>query len=230
VIRTVVAAVAATSALALAACASPTSSALPSATSNASGTWVQTSSGSVDLPQAVDAKAVLSGSATDAANKLSVGIATLKNDLAGLGAQEQLPANIADVNQSLAGFTNAQQVALQARYSSCSAFTADVSLVGDGVSAVGDSVSKGDDTVYVVTQAVATVRQDISAVQDLKSKLVAAGGQPDATVDALITQAEQDQSAAAVRVTSADQQMKALYQKANDLYDAVENAGNACLR
>jgi hypothetical protein len=67
-------------------------------------------------------------------------------------------------------------------------------------------------------------------VQGSRSKLVSAGGQPDVTIDALITQAEQDQSAAAARVTSADQQMKALHQKANDLYDAVQNAGNDCLR
>jgi hypothetical protein len=121
------------------------------------------------------------------------------------------------VNQPLAGFTNAQQVALQAQYGSCAAFAADVSLVGDGVSAVGDSVSKGDDTVYVVTQAVSAVQQDISAVQDLKSKLVAAGGQPAVTIDSLLTQANHQQAAASTAVTSADQQMKALYQKANDL-------------
>jgi hypothetical protein len=342
VIKTVIATVVVTSALALTACGSAGPSALTtkskallpvqSSKSDATGTWVQTYSDSVDLLELVDAKGVLSGSVTevelpsssessalkttnlsvvgtrakqnlsltineglgvvqtwtgsfsadqielnipqengslqtihfarstsadytsdvnklqarldeareaaqqqavesarqDAEDSLSAGVATLKNDLAGLSAQAQLPAAVAAVTQALVGVTDARQVALGAQYGSCSAFDDDVSAVADAVSATGDAVSKGDDAVYAVTQAADTVDGDISDVQDLEAKFVEAGGQSDASINSVIVQAGQAHSVASAAATNADQQIKALYQKANDLYNDVDAAGNNC--
>jgi hypothetical protein len=161
-------------------------------------------------------------------DNLAAAVTTLRRDLAGLSAQAQLPAVVAAVNQSLAGVTNTRQVALEAQHAACATFDDDVSAVADAVSAVSDAVSKGDDIVYVVTQAADAVDRDISDVQDLESKVVAAGGPSDATVNSMIAQAKQEQSAANAAAAGADEQMKALYHKAEELYKDVEVAGNNC--